>query len=303
VGSIYLNGTTPGYPSIDQVIRDAGLALSLWDGWEWNTRSSGGFEQLLGIVVHHTASGSGTSFQNDWSYCAAGHQDAPVANLLLGRDGQVGLHSGGASNHAGKGGPWLASGGTVPLDSGNSRMIGIEAQNNGVGELWSAEMLGCYELLVAALCEAYGLLPATDVPAHFEWAPSRKVDPWGGSLATAGYPYTGPREWDMGGFTANVAALMAGEVPPQEDDMAMTIFTVEGAGAAFLGFTDTKGLGQTVEWLDTQAKLDLYRAQHCPELHIGLADCHNLYLLGPVPAGDHRHPWARGDFRGVIDTA
>ena len=159
MGSIYINGTTAGYPSIADVIRDAGLVLELWDGWEWNTRSSGGMTDLRSIVVHHTASSPSTSFQNDWSYCAAGHQDAPVANLLLGRDGRVGCHSGGASNHAGKGGPWQASRGTIPLDSGNSHTIGIEAQNSGVGELWSAQMLGCYEVLVAALCDAYGLVP------------------------------------------------------------------------------------------------------------------------------------------------
>ena len=83
--------------------------------------------------------------------------------------------------------------------------------------------------------------------------------------------------------------------------MPLTIFTVDGAGAAFLGFT-WDGLGQQVEWLDTQAKLDTYRRHNCPELRIALGDCRNLYLLGPIPTGDHAHAWVPSDFRGVIDT-
>lgn len=222
MGSIYIDGRTPGYPAIDQVIRNAGLNLRLWNGWQNNTRSTGGFEQLLGIVVHHTASGSGTSFDADWTYCAQNHQDAPVANLLLGRDGLVGLHSGGASNHAGKGGPWNCSRGQVPLDSGNSRLIGIEAQNNGVGENWAPIMCDAYEILCAALCEAYGFNPISDEPAHFQWAPSRKIDPWGGNQQTSGTDYTGPHEWIMPEFNNAVLVRMQGipEPEPEEDDMA-----------------------------------------------------------------------------------
>lgn len=219
MGAIRLDGTTPGYPSLEAVVRGAGLAVRLWDGWQDNGRSSGGFESLLGVVVHHTASPPTQSFDNDWRYCAVGHQDAPVANMLLGRDGLVGIHAGLASNHAGKGGPWAASKGTVPLDSANSRMLGIEAQNNGTGELWAGVMLEAYEVLVAALCEAYGFVPATDSPAHFQWAPTRKIDPWGGSAGTAGFDYTGPDEWRMPGFTSNVAARMGGAQPPEDDDM------------------------------------------------------------------------------------
>ena len=216
MGNIWLDGRTPGYPALDQVIRNAGLALKLWDGWQYNSRSSGGFESLLGTVIHHTAGSATGSFDNDWAYHAVGHADAPVANMLLGRDGLVGLHAGGASNHAGKGGPWTASRGIVPLDSANSRMLGIEAQNTGTGEYWPEQMIDAYERLLAAINNAYGLNPMLDEPAHFQWAPSRKIDPWGGNQSTTGFPYTGPHSWDMGGFNQNVAARMQGVPHPPD---------------------------------------------------------------------------------------
>lgn len=218
MGSIWLDGRTGNYPPIDAVIRGAGLNLQTWSGWQTRSRSSGGFEQLLGIVVHHTASPSTTSFQNDWSYCAVGHPDAPVANMLLGRQGQVGLHAAGASNHAGKGGPWNASAGQVPLDSANSRCLGIEAANNGTGEYWAPEMVDAYERLVAALCSAYRLDPLRDVMAHFEWAPSRKIDPWGGNTPTPGFGYTGPHQWNMRGGAGFVNMVAKRGTPVVEDD-------------------------------------------------------------------------------------
>jgi hypothetical protein len=226
IGAYWLNGSVANYPALDVVIRSAGLSIRTWDGWQSRSRSSGGFNSVLGIVVHHTASPSTQSFDNDWSYCAVGHPDAPVANMLLGRDGLVGLHAGGASNHAGKGGPWSASKGTIPLDSANSYAIGIEAQNNGVGENWAPEMVDAYERLCKALCDAYHLNPLQDIMAHFEWAPSRKIDPWGGNQATTGHPYTGPREWIMRGGNGFCDAVKnkGGSLPPPVVDDTEGLF-------------------------------------------------------------------------------
>lgn len=211
MGSIWLTGSNA--PNLETVCRDAGLSVQTWSGWQTRSRSSGGYNPPgpTGVVVHHTASPSTQSFQNDWSYCAVGHPDAPVANMLLGRSGQVGIHAAGASNHAGKGGPWNTSRGTIPLDSANSYTIGIEAQNNGVGENWAPEMVAAYEVLVAALCSAYGMDPIRDIMAHFEWAPSRKIDPWGGNTPTPGYEdITGPREWIMNQFRQEVKDRQGG---------------------------------------------------------------------------------------------
>jgi hypothetical protein len=269
----------------------------------------------MGVVVHHTASPArstpGQQFQNDASYCAVGHQDAPVGNMVLGPDGELSVHAAGAANTQGKGGPWTTSRGTVPLDGGNSRLVAIEACNDGQGQVWNPAQCEAYAALVGELAAAYGFRTdrwgahASDVLSHEEWTrpscPGRKCDPAGPSPWSpqqAGGCSAG-NVWTMDLFRAEVGTLPA--PTPGGDDMPLTIFTVDGAGAAFLGFT-WNGLGQQVEWLDTQAKLDTYRAQRCPELRIGLADCRNLYLLGAVPVGDHSHAWAPSDFRGVIDT-
>jgi len=212
-------------PNLAEVLRAEGLDVQTWSGWERMSRSTGGYDAPgpLGVVVHHTAGSATGSFQNDWSYHAVGHADAPVANTLLGRQGQWGVHAGGASNHAGKGGPWNSSRGQIPLDSANSRTIGIEAQNTGVGELWSPAMVESYTIGVGAMCRAYGMDVMRDVMAHFEWAPGRKIDPWGGNVATAGYPFTGPRSWIMSGGAGFRDYAAIGATQPGDDPDLWTL--------------------------------------------------------------------------------
>ena len=53
-----------------------------------------------------------------------------MANLYLDRGGTWWVLAAGATNTNGKGGPW----GPIPANSANSRVIGIEAGNNGIGE-------------------------------------------------------------------------------------------------------------------------------------------------------------------------
>lgn len=238
MGTYWLDGRLGAdWPPLDVVARGAGLDVSTWSGWQNRSRSSGGFTAVRGVVVHHTASPTTVTFQNDWSYCAVGHPDAPVANMLLGRQGQLGIHAAGASNHAGKGGPWSCSSGVVPADSANSNMIGIEASNNGVGETWAPAMLDAYERLVAALCDAYRLDPARDVVAHYEWGgpvvgqPGRKIDPFG-PAGGPGFAYAGARSWAMrpgpGTFTDAVATAAAGGEPDQEAETMLQLITPTG---------------------------------------------------------------------------
>lgn len=303
MGDLWMNGST--LPNLADILRAEGLDVQTWSGWEWSSRSTGGFNPPgpMMVVVHHTASGSGTSFQNDWSYCAQGHQDAPVANCLLGRQGQWGVHAAGASNHAGKGGPWNTSKGQVPLDSGNSRSIGIEAQNNGVGENWSPDMVESYEIGVSAMCKAYSLAPPTDVPAHFEWAPDRKIDPWGGNSPTAGFPYTGPHEWDMNGFRTGVAGRIVGIPPvPQGDDVLYRIAIKSDAthpnkaNAKFVGMMDGKGFGHIISWVRSEAEYNQYIQLGAPLRELFMEDLFGLVLLGPLPTGDSLHNWNGSEF-------
>src|SRR5690606_7921464 len=119
------------------------------------------------------------------------------------------LGAAGATNTQGKGGPVWTSRGVIPVDAGNRYMFSIEAGNNGVGEPWPKAQTDAYVLLCCAVldcvnCETPGAkLGAGDIFAHFEWAPTRKIDPAGPS------PWaTGAAKWNMDAFRGAVFLRM-----------------------------------------------------------------------------------------------
>src|SRR5687767_14889009 len=79
---------------------EAGLALSFYPGWETRSRSSGGFDKIMGIVAHHTASPPSWTTQRNIDFQWRDSADKPVANFYVGRAGDVVLGAAGASNHA-----------------------------------------------------------------------------------------------------------------------------------------------------------------------------------------------------------
>src|SRR5262245_45322910 len=83
---------------------------------------------------HHTASSA--SPENDASYMCYGSPDAPIANVLVARDGSVWLLAAGPTNTNGKGSDVRWTKGAVPTDSMNSYAWGMEIANNGVGEAY-----------------------------------------------------------------------------------------------------------------------------------------------------------------------
>jgi len=96
----------------------------------------------------------------------------PLCNILVGRDGVVYLVAAGRANHAGLGGPLR----TIPKDSGNKYMIGVEVENDGVGEPFRKELLQVCEVVFSTLL--LGLRRrAKMLVGHKEWAPHRKSDP------------------------------------------------------------------------------------------------------------------------------
>lgn len=252
--SVYLDGSAAGYPSLAAVCAGAGLVVVPTDGWERRARSSGGFPDVgpMGVVIHHTASPAsstpGRQFSNDLAYCSTGHPDAPVGNLVLGPEGQVGLVAGGAANTQGKGGPWTTSRGVVPLDTGNSRLIAIEASNDGLGQPWPAAQCNAYVALVSALCDAYRFRRdrwdrfASDVLSHAEWTepscPGRKADPAGPAVGRTWAPYpTGgvsANRWTVDNFRRDLTEP-APLPPPEEDPM---LYLIQPSGPAFpAGYT------------------------------------------------------------------
>jgi N-acetyl-anhydromuramyl-L-alanine amidase AmpD len=198
VGDIWLRDLPTALKSLGNV--------TLFKGWETRSRSSGGYNKLMGIVVHHTA--SSTSTYNDTTYMWINSPTKPVGALYLARNGEVVIGAAGATNCAGRGGPYTTSKGTIAKDTANSNTISIEAGNAGTGEPWPKVQQDTYVALVAALCSHYKLDPSRDVMAHHEWAPDRKIDPAGSSRYAAG-----GNKWNMGVFRNDVKARQ-----PQEDN-------------------------------------------------------------------------------------
>ena len=81
--------------------------------------------------------------------------NGPLCNVLLARNGDCYIIAAGTANHAGTGG-WRGL-------SGNSSVLGIEAENNGVGEPWPAHQIDAYVRLCAAMCDGGGFTPTPSV--------------------------------------------------------------------------------------------------------------------------------------------
>ncbi len=204
------------------VVRGAGLDTIEVDGWPTRARSSGGYAagRPTHVMVHHTASGPSSDGWPDVNYIAFGSGDRPLSNLYLNRGGSVWIIAAGATNTNGSGGPIDG----VPANSMNSYAIGIEAGNNGVGEVWPDPQQSAYVALVAALCGAYAI---PYVRAHFEWAPGRKVDPAGPSRWSKPSGGGGANLWRMDDFRADLAT--GGGAETVEVSEMLTIFAVTDA--------------------------------------------------------------------------
>lgn len=122
-----------------------------------------------GVLEHHTASPAGSGDLPSLSTCIHGRRDVPgpLCQILIGRAGTVAVVTDGLANHSGAGN-WPG------ITSGNDQLIGVEIENNGVGEPWSLGLLVVAAKVTARLCEAFSL---GIVIGHKEWAPGRKIDP------------------------------------------------------------------------------------------------------------------------------
>jgi hypothetical protein len=175
------------------VLRKAGLNVVEEEGWK--DRGNGDMGDVVGVMDHHTADGPPSSGNfPSLDVCMNGRPDldGPLCHLGLGRDGTYYCIAAGKANHAG-------SGSWEPLglhDNGNTKTIGIEAENMGTGEEpWEPPIMNAYRVGVAALLEHMGF-DETHVIGHLEYAPDRKIDP------NFDDPY------DMNAFRADVANIL-----------------------------------------------------------------------------------------------
>lgn len=185
-------------------IQEAGLEVDTEPGWETRSRSSGGYDAIHAIGVHHTAGGGDLDSNARWQWYNAPAR--PIGAMCLDPQGRIRVGAAGATNTQGRGGPIKTSKGTTPLDQGNRYWVSIEAINRGDGTPWPEAQQEAYVRLCRVLCSKLNLNPATDVLAHFEWT-TRKVDPAGTSKYASG-----ANKWNMAGFRRDIG----GSAPPPQ---------------------------------------------------------------------------------------
>lgn len=174
---------------LPQVLRDAGLKVALVDGWE--TRGHGDMGNVVGVICHHTA-GPKNGNMPSLKTLIKGRSDlaGPLSQLGLGRDGTYYVVAAGRCWHAGPG-KWKG------ITSGNSRFIGIEAENTGLSndKPWPEVQMDAYRRGVAAILKHIGQ-GVEFCAGHKEWR-KPKIDP----------------TFDMDTFRADVAAILNGTAP------------------------------------------------------------------------------------------
>lgn len=216
MGRIWLH-ETPKY------LHKFGVKYNLYPGWETRSRSSGGYESVMAIGIHHTASSATATPQSEMNWMWNSAPDRPIGNFLVDRTGTVHLGAAGAANTQGRGGPIRTSKGIISKDRGNLYFISIEASNSGRGQEWPHAQMEAYVKLCAALCDQFGLNPRTDIISHWEWVlpsqPNRKVDPTG---PTPSMPeiggLSGNNRWNDDAFRARVVKELEAIQPAPEPE-------------------------------------------------------------------------------------
>lgn len=187
-----------------------GLRADFASDYEKRSRSSGGYDSMMGMVCHHAASNKNSTLSGALHWATVSSPVKPVGSGTVSRkkDGpKILIWASGATNTAGKGGARLTTRGVIPKDAANRVTFNIEAENNGTDEGWAEEVCDIYVLLACvwmdwATHETPGApVQVGDIMAHFEWAPGRKIDPAGASRFNG---YVKGAKWNMDLFRAEV---------------------------------------------------------------------------------------------------
>jgi hypothetical protein len=129
---------------VDRCQRD-GVRIALQSGWDSHD-AGGSFGPWVGGLIHHDASSTASGTWGALGIIIGGRSDVPgplaQGQAARGTVPQIAVVTAGRGNHAGAGGPFRTdSGVTIPLDSGNRWLIGLEVANNGLGEAYSEATL------------------------------------------------------------------------------------------------------------------------------------------------------------------
>ena len=190
------------------VARTAGLDVREVDGWR--TRGvklrNGQLAKIDPRIVvdHHTASRQGSP-NPSLRICTYGRSDlaGPLCNILIGRDSTVWIIAAGQTNNAGRI--------SVPQFNAfhNAHTIGVEIENDGIGEPWTDQLCDTSARLDAAICAHLGWTAERCI-AHKEAAipRGRKTDP----------------SWDQNEHRARVAKILT----DTGDEMALAKYMTKG---------------------------------------------------------------------------
>jgi hypothetical protein len=180
----------------ETALKDANLNVEARPGWETNAASRYSFNPI-GVMLHHTASNRNTGrTMPSRDIVQFGRKDlkGPLSQFLIGRDGAILLIAGGRCHHAGRGQTSVLNASmddVLPPDNGegaydarkigsfkggNKYWVGIEIENDGIGEPYSDEVIDATIRTCAVLCQLHKWNPLTRVIMHREWT-KRKIDP------------------------------------------------------------------------------------------------------------------------------
>lgn len=169
----------------------------------WRNRGHGGFRVVEGVVGHHTA--TSRHARGDYPSLGVvtnGHSSlaGPLCNQGLGRSGTIYVVAAGVAWHAGPSN-WA---GFYDL---NDEFVGIEAENDGIGEPWTPAQMDAYPRLVAANLY-YMKRAASRYGGHKDVATprGRKIDPTGIDTTWM--------QQKVAAYLANPATIHRGGNPP-----------------------------------------------------------------------------------------
>lgn len=175
------------------VLRAASVTVVEHSGWKTRT-VDGTWSPRFGIV-HATAAPDSQADDTQIRIVRDGRSDldGPIANACVDRAGRWHVLAAGRCNTtiAGTSGPYAGQ--------GNTYALGVEACNDNRGGAWPDVQYRAYVRGWAAIARKLGWSPA-QLRGHKEHTPGHKTDP----------------TFDMAGFRANVARVLAGE---DDDDM------------------------------------------------------------------------------------
>lgn len=193
--------------------------------WIRRARSSGGYAAApLCVMWHHTAVGCGPSGPAGQIRDAITRPNAaPIMNLLVWCDAVVYVLAGGATNTNGKGWAMTFSRGTVPADGMNTRAVGMELANDGIGGVYPEAQIDAAFIVSNVVNARCGNRP-DDLAGHAHYT-NRKIDP---ATAAAVAGAWRPRSintsgtWNLDDMRAEACRRAVYPEPapnPEDDDM------------------------------------------------------------------------------------